>query len=410
MTDKANDSGTTSKSVIDWLTTVSGIAGILFNILSLFLEEKSAKQFAFGLAFIIPIGSFWYQRQRTNQLKITPSSESNSVNAANRILKKYLTVYKADRGMRIPFNRLRWIEKYASQKLLKSETARDLISTSRSVFYWISGTNLTLGLMLLVTLYAFLTTNYEFNPIDYAFGRDNVQEENPFIALDKGGGVMVFGSGTPDLTSGEQPLNENMPIGDFAIQLTEVTNRQFRVCRRAGGCKLDPIPSPDSPRYYEGSEYDDYPVVGVNAFQSQEFCHWLGGDIPTSEQWERAARGLHGRPWPWLDENLTPDRANLYQLDGSSELAPAKDFPAGASPEGILNLVGNAAEWTRTVLFTQDDGETFSLENWNGAESQVALAVRGGSWGFQMSRITESQLNLPGDFGVFTGFRCAITK
>lgn len=409
MTLRVDDSEATSKNILDWLTRVSSIAALLFDVISLFLEDRSAKQIAFSLALIIPAVSLWYKRLRFTPPKIPAPEKSDSTTAADRLLKVYLALFKEDRATRVPINRLRWIRKFASADLLKRQNTRELLQLSETAFYWAFGSNLAIGLLLVSTLYAFLTTNYAFNPIDYAFGRENITKENPFIKLENGAGTMVFGSETPDLQTGEQSLNPTTPIGDFSIQKTEVTNKQFRICRRAGGCKEDPVPSPDSPRYYEDSAYDDYPVVGITALQAREFCMWLGGDLPTSEQWERAARGLNGRPWPWLSNDLTPDRANLYDPNGQGDLANANDYPLGASPEGILNLVGNVWEWTRTVLFTQDEGATFILENWNGIDTQVTISVRGGSWGYQMNRITETQFNLPGDFSEFIGFRCVNT-
>jgi len=404
------DSEATSRKLYEWLKGVSDLATLLFGIVSLFLEDKAAKQIAFSLALIIPVASAWYRRLRFPQPKVPAPEGSDSTTAADRLLKGYLALFKEDRETRVPINRLRWIRNFASAELLKRQNAKELLRVSEIAFYWSFGSNLIVGLFLVSTLYAFLTTNYAFNPINYAFGRGNIMEENPSIKLQKGAGTMVFGSDTPDLQTGEQALNPAMPIGDYSMQKTEVTNQQFRICRQAGGCKQDPIPSPDSPRYYEDSTYDDYPVVGITAFQAREFCMWLGGDLPTTEQWERAARGLNGRPWPWLSSDLTPDRANLYTPDGPGGLTKASDYPLGASPEGILNLVGNVWEWTRTVLFTQDEGATFTLENWNGVDTQVTIAVRGGSWGYQMGRITETQFNLPGDFSEYIGFRCVTAE
>jgi len=349
-----DNSDAVSKNVLDWLTRIGGIAAILVNILSLFLEEKSAKQLAFGLAFIIPMASFWHQK-RTNQIKIPKSKKTQTI-AANRLLKTYLFLFKDDLATRIPFNRVRWIESTASSELLDQDNAKKLLRLSKQTHYWIRGINVFATALLFATLYIYLTTNYAFNPIDYAFGRDRIQRENPFISLDKGDSTMVFGADMPDLASGEQPKNEDMPIDDFSIQRTEVTNKQYRICRRAGGCKSDPIPNPTSPRYYEDAAYDDYPVVGITTFEARNFCLWLGGDLPTSTQWERAARGLHGRTWPWQGDDLTPELANLYPSDG---IVSVSEFQGGISPEGVLNLVGNVAEWTRTQLITKDEGTSF---------------------------------------------------
>ena len=260
-----------------------------------------------------------------------------------------------------------------------------------------------LSVMFSAALYAFLSTTYRFSLVDYAFGRGIVKRENPFIPLSQG--QMIFGSDTPDLGSGEQP-SQTVFVQDFAIQQTEVTNRQYRICRQAGGCQSDPIIR----KYYADPAYQDHPVVYVNAFQASEFCRWLAGDLPTSEQWERAARGLDGRPWPWLAGDLSADRANSYFPDSPPDGAlKARDFPSGATPEGVLNLVGNVWEWTRTQLVPHDDGADYSSLVWDGVDREAALVMRGGSWGFEMTRITEVQIaSSEENFSEFLGFRCIL--
>jgi len=70
-------------------------------------------------------------------------------------------------------------------------------------------------------------------------------------------------------------------------------------------------------------------------------------------------------------------------------------------------------EWTRTQVNPQyknndpnNNVESYSSQDWNGIDLQVALIMRGGSWGFEMSRITEVQVTIPENFSEFLGFRC----
>jgi formylglycine-generating enzyme required for sulfatase activity len=391
----------TLNQLLDWLTKIGGIAAFLINILSLFLEEKPAKQISYGLAFLIPLTVFWHVRR--SQRPETPGSQKSQSAAANRFLKSYLALFNDDRSTRIPYHRIGWIEKYASEELVKKDTTRELIKLSRQTHAWIVGSNIFAGIVLLLTLYLYITTNYAFNPGALLFGRNWVEKENPFIAMTRGDGTIIFGADSPDLASGEQPKDQAMPIDDFTIQKTEVTNRQYRTCRQAGVCKTDPTAIPTAPRYYEEATYDHYPVVGINAFQARQFCVWLGGDLPTIIQWERAARGINGRAWPWKGDRITPEQANLYPSEG---ILDANALTEGGTPEGLLNLVGNVAEWTRTQLVTNDGGESYLPEDWNGEDKDVALVIRGGSWGFQMSRVTELQIAIPENLDEFTGFRC----
>jgi len=329
----------------------------------------------------------------------TEGIETN-VERANRFLKRYIAEYKEDSKMRIPYKRIRFIQKYASAELKSSNNARELLKKSGRAFYMTASGVGALTIVLLVTIYGYLTSKYERDPINYVFGRRIVNQENTFEPLE--GGDMIFGSETPDPGFVEQPRTI-IPMEAFAIQQTEVTNRQYRICRQAGGCSSGPVLT----NFYNNSEYDDHPVVYVTASQAREFCQWLGGDLPTSQQWERAARGLEGRLWPWGDDSPTPDRANIYTRETKSRgIMKAKDFSSGATPEGIRNLVGNVWEWTLTPAIHQDNSNSDLLKVWDGTNNDVRLFERGGGFGFAMKRITQAKTAVPENYDESLGFRC----
>jgi iron(II)-dependent oxidoreductase len=219
----------------------------------------------------------------------------------------------------------------------------------------------------------------------------------------------------------------NILLNDFSIQKTEVTNFQYRICRQAGGCRSDPAIVKD----YAPQENGDLPVVNLTALQAREFCLWLGGDLPTSEQWERAARGLNGRNWPWGDADPSLDLANIKptgipgarptitptlraagtltpQPTGTPNTVKVTSFWNGRAPEGILNLVGNVREWTRTQYFQGINPSLDSFAAWNGIDSDinVRLIERGGSFKSFISRITEVQQASPTNINDDLGFRC----
>ncbi|MCR4614242.1 MAG: SUMF1/EgtB/PvdO family nonheme iron enzyme [Bacteroidaceae bacterium] len=192
-------------------------------------------------------------------------------------------------------------------------------------------------------------------------------------------------------------------------------------------------------QYFSHSNYNQYPVVGVNWEQANAFCNWrtdflirgLGPSakfiqryrLPTEAEWEYAARGKDGNELPWTQEgvksdngcfyaNFKPDRGD-YTSDGN--LITSKVGIYSANSNGLYDMAGNVAEWTSTI-FTEAGVLSMSDMNptlkYNAAkEDPYALkrkSVRGGSWKDPESfiksawRTTEFQ-NVGRSF---IGFRC----
>ncbi len=95
------------------------------------------------------------------------------------------------------------------------------------------------------------------------------------------------------------------------------------------------------------------PITGVNVYEAEAYCKWLGNiknkiiRLPSEVEWEYAARGTDGRPFPW-GEILQEKFANIA-TDEVMELSDAGKYTNDVSPFGIMEMCGNAQEWTSST-------------------------------------------------------------
>lgn len=95
---------------------------------------------------------------------------------------------------------------------------------------------------------------------------------------------------------------------------------------------------------------EDHPVVLVSQDDARAFADWLSlrtGDVwrlPHELEWEKAARGDDGRPFPWGE---IFDASRLDSADsGPLDTQPVGLYKRGASPYGMLDAAGQVYEWT----------------------------------------------------------------
>jgi iron(II)-dependent oxidoreductase len=111
-------------------------------------------------------------------------------------------------------------------------------------------------------------------------------------------------------------------------------------------------------RFVVTEGYENHPAREVTWFGARAFCEWRGARLPTEAEWEAAAAGGSNRPYPWGEAEPTARRAVFGRASNQTE--PVGSRPAGATPRGIHDLAGNAAEWTSTLYrpypYDADDG------------------------------------------------------
>ena len=128
------------------------------------------------------------------------------------------------------------------------------------------------------------------------------------------------------------------------------------------------------PDYLSNHNYDTYPIVCVSFWAAWAYARWQGKRLPTSTEWECAARGQDGRLFAWGDNfkiGMTnsadywagkllinyEDWKNSFDL--KKDLRPGNGLPSdkfsdNISPYGQKAMCGNVWEWTETAEFNSD--------------------------------------------------------
>jgi formylglycine-generating enzyme required for sulfatase activity len=171
-------------------------------------------------------------------------------------------------------------------------------------------------------------------------------------------GQFVFGASGEGIRLGELPKRPAQIDEPYLIATTEVSVKQYAIfAEQAGEQKAGKKWKPA-----DMSAAANLPVTNVSHEQAKNFAEFVSGKLPTEQQWERAARGTKGRAFPWDGDDMpSSERCNLgFGAIAQRKLSAVDALPEGATPEGVLNMLGNAAEWCDEVykLGHGDDGQT----------------------------------------------------
>lgn len=91
-------------------------------------------------------------------------------------------------------------------------------------------------------------------------------------------------------------------------------------------------------------EKRNHPVVGISWHEANAFANWIGKRLPTSSQWQRAGTWWNpGSRYPW-GPSYEVGRANVF-LAALGDTTAVTEYADSATPNGILQLVGNVWEW-----------------------------------------------------------------
>jgi formylglycine-generating enzyme required for sulfatase activity len=224
----------------------------------------------------------------------------------------------------------------------------------------------------------------------------------------------------------------------YEMDRYEVANVQYRRFLQATGRQ--------APSYWLGDDYPpgqaDYPMVGVGWEDANAYCTWAGKRLPTEAEWEKACRGTDGRQYPWGD-GWEPRRGNVgisapasspasqigsndiwnaaWQFlqetptyDGKPGLRPVGSYSDGASPCGVMDLLGNASEWVFD-WYNWGDYSDMPTHNPLGLGPPWNHCLRGSSWYNPVGTDAQVQIlsrcstrnSSHGSSDPRVGFRCA---
>ena len=218
------------------------------------------------------------------------------------------------------------------------------------------------------------------------------------------------GASDPD----ETPQHEVF-LSDYYIDRTEVTNAQFKAF-----CDATDRIYPNAPYWDEGYflANPENPVVNITFEQARAYCAWAGKRLPTEAEWEKAARGTDARLYPWGNA-WDPERANIWGDDVGPDrfrrTSPVGSFPKGASPYGVLDMVGNVWEWCADWYDATYYARAAARDPRGPEKATDTRVVRGGSFSSPRQPtgdavVTNRSKNAPNQPIDRLGCRCAWSK
>ncbi len=232
----------------------------------------------------------------------------------------------------------------------------------------------------------------------------------------------IFSEGFFDIRFFQREMPQrNIYLDAFYIDKYEVTNLMYLMfCQETNHRR--PLHWSSETGMPFGLEY--HPVTYVDWYDASDYARWARKRLSTEAEWEKAARGIDGRTYPWGDrfDRSKAHYVSVYYADDlRSELIRAEiskrtrvarvdSYPDGASPYGVMDMIGNVWEWVNDWA----DGNYYSkgpLVNPQGPLEGENRIIRGGASDYdpQKLRCAHRDASAPSTQDWCIGFRCALT-
>ena len=164
----------------------------------------------------------------------------------------------------------------------------------------------------------------------------------------------------------------------FCIDASEVTNEEY-----ARFLDATDYTAPDGwGRAGDTADWERLPVTRVSWFDAAAYAQWADKRLPTEIEWEKAARGVDGRVYPWGDAWDAARAVSAAPRVAGPQ--PVGSRPDGASPYQAMDMSGNVYEWTASDFAPYDHATPHPEPN------RLLKVIRGGSYSSQPSWLRAS--------------------
>lgn len=311
------------------------------------------------------------------ETKKNGTSMTIDIETEENVLPNYREVYSAELQL-------------SSMELVAEKIARRLINGECF--------RLELDMQILPIINRIISNRYQYN----------IEVRNGMVKVSKGSFII----GGENRTR-ENPVRIEPVPYDYWIDEKPVTVAEYRkYIEDAGevnnyGHPMEPVgkshyPAPDvsygitGPKLYtdylSSTKFDNHPVTFVDWWDAYSYAKWAGKDLPMEIEWEKAARGIDGRIYPYGNEysslSCNTDESHV------GDLTEVDSYPSGVSPFGCYDMSGNVWEW---CFDDYDENRRGKLK-----------VVKGGSFRRGQNKAMTFSCNPrePSERWVARGFRC----
>lgn len=309
-------------------------------------------------------------------------------------------------------------EYIARARSLLRKSRNERVEKRRPSSAFLATVSICLLILAVVLFYRFVLG------IDYfPFFAPKVEDQQVTVPVIEGGMILVkegpFEMGSQDkspLVQKDEIPRHEVYLNAYYIDLREVTVTEYAEFLN-DHINYEEIPSwillddPTAQIEFRDNKYSpikvraNEPVVNVSWDGAAKYAEWRGKRLPTEAEWERAARGVDGREWPWGNDE-DPTRTNTVEsLLG--QLMPVGSTVGDVSAIGCIDMAGNVMEWCFDYY-----SKTYYMfsprENPQGPPTGVFRVARGGSYQSTMidARCAHRLFFKSDRFAPDLGFRC----